>query len=141
MDSNVSVMFKEISMIAIPLVIGFGTLAVGYVLRKILFKSIHRWSQNTKTRIDDIVVDSINTPSILWLIILGIYAGVTFSVLPEKIVLVIGKIIFVLGAVSLTLVLANFTSKNPCQLKHFSLPDYLQLKAILPGETKLYAPI
>jgi small-conductance mechanosensitive channel len=107
MLSSITFSDERILAVAVPLAIAFITTIIGYILRQILFKSFTRWAQKTETQIDDIILESIKTPSILWLVMLGLYVGVAFSNLPERAVLIIGRILFILGALSVTLALAN----------------------------------
>lgn len=110
MPLNFTFSDKNIFEVAIPGIIASIIIVIGYILRKILFKNLSRWTKNTKTQIGNIILDSVSAPSVVWLIMLGIYGGIVFSNLPEKAVSVVGKVIFVLGSLSVTLALANLIS-------------------------------
>lgn len=97
--------------VAIPLTVLFATLILGYILRKILFNRLSRWAKNTKSNIDDIIIAAIRGPFILWCLMLGIYLALEFSSLSEEFVHISGKILLVLGITSITLVLANISTK------------------------------
>lgn len=87
------------------------TLLVGYGLRGILFRQLIVWSKNTKTEIDDIVINGIKGPFIIWCAMLGLYLSMVFSQLSDDTVFIAGKILLVLATVSITLVLANISAR------------------------------
>lgn len=95
----------------IPLVVFFVVLFFGYILRKILFARLSKWASRTKSQIDDIILVAVKGPFIIWCIMLGIYFALEASKLPQEVVNISGKILFVLGITSVTLVLANISSK------------------------------
>ena len=49
--------------------------AVGYIARKIVFWRLAAWSKKTETQIDDIIIESIKTPLVIWFVMLGLYLG------------------------------------------------------------------
>lgn len=97
--------------IIIPLIVFLVILVLGYILRKILFNRLSHWARNTKTDIDDIIISALKGPFIIWCLMLGIYFALKISKLPEESVYIAGKILLVLGIVSITAVLANISSK------------------------------
>lgn len=94
-----------------PFVVFLVTLILGFIIRRVLFRRLHKWTEKTKTKFDDIIVVGIKTPFILWFLILGIYLAVRVADLPPDAVNLIGKILFVFGAGSIILVLANISSR------------------------------
>lgn len=97
--------------IAVPSAIFLIIVITGYILRKILFKKLTHWSQNTASSIDNIIIESIKWPFIIWFVMLGMYLGLEISKMPEEIINIIGKVLFILGILSVTLVLANIFTK------------------------------
>jgi len=102
---------QSLFVIAVPSAIFLITVISGYILRKILFKKLTRWSQNTASPVDDIIIESIKGPFIIWFLMLGIYFALQFSKLPESAVNIIDKLLLVLGIFSVTFVLANISAK------------------------------
>jgi len=92
--------------LAIPVTIIFG-----YIIRRIIFDRLARWSKKTRTKIDDILIAILKGPFIIWFLMLGIYFALEVSKLPENIVYIAGKILLLLGIFSITLVLANLAAK------------------------------
>lgn len=97
--------------ITVPLMVFFTVLFFGYILRKILFTRLSKWASRTKSQIDDIILVAVKGPFIIWCIMLGIYFALEASKLPQEVVNISGKILLVLGITSVTLVLANISSK------------------------------
>ncbi len=90
--------------LAIPI-----TIVLGYIIRKIIFDRLSRWTKNTKTQIDDIVISAVKGPFIIWALILGMYISLEISQLPENVVGIAHKILLVLVILSVMLVLANLS--------------------------------
>lgn len=97
--------------IIVPLVIFIATVIAGYIIRRVLFHRLIRWSKNTATQIDDIIVTSIRGPFIIWFLMLGLYFALAASDAPDHLTLIIDKILLVLGILSITAVLASISAK------------------------------
>jgi len=87
------------------------TIIFGYIIRKIIFDRLARWSKKTRTKIDDILVSTLKGPFIIWFLMLGIYFALEVSKLPEKTVYIAGKVLLLLGIFSIIWVLANLAAK------------------------------
>ncbi len=98
---------KVIFDFSLPLVVFLAILGGGYIIRRILFRRLMGWTKNTKTRIDDIIIAALSGPFIIWCLMFAIYFALEVSRLPENIVLISGKILLVLGIISVTMVLSN----------------------------------
>lgn len=92
-----------------PLSLFFGVLFLGLIVRRYLFISLTKWSQKTKTDVDDIIIGALRGPFIIWSVMLGMYFALNISILPERGVEIAGKILLVLGILSVTVVLANIS--------------------------------
>jgi small-conductance mechanosensitive channel len=102
---------QKILDIVVPVLVLCGTFLAGFSLRRILFARLTRWTQKTTSQIDDIIISVIKGPFIIWSLMLGIYFAVEISVIPEAVVFLISKILFVLGIASVTFVLSNICSR------------------------------
>ncbi|MFA5353565.1 MAG: mechanosensitive ion channel family protein [Thermodesulfovibrionales bacterium] len=80
-------------------------------VRGIAISLLHRWAKRTETQLDDIVVASIQRPSLFWCIALGLFIGVSLSDLPERHLSIINKIIAVIMILSVTIAAANLAGK------------------------------
>lgn len=104
-------MIGWIQSIIVPLVIILITWLAGSIIRRILFKRIAAFSENTKTKIDDVIISAVKTPFMIWCLILGIYLALEVSILPENLVDFIGKGLLAMGVFSITMVIAAIASK------------------------------
>ncbi|MCS7164381.1 MAG: mechanosensitive ion channel family protein [Thermodesulfovibrio sp.] len=80
-------------------------------LRAFLFKFLHRWAEKTKTGIDNLIINTIKGPSIFWCIGIALYIGVESSELPLKYALYVIKTIHILIIFSITVAIANLSSR------------------------------
>jgi len=94
-----------------PFIVFLGTLLTGYLLRKVLLMRLSSWTQRTQSEIDDIVISAAKGPFLIWCLMLAIYFALAFSELPENAVQISGKILLSLGIFSVTVVLANVSTK------------------------------
>lgn len=98
--------------IMIPLGVFLVTLILGYVLRRILFRHLSKWAENTKSKLDDIIVAAAKGPFIIWCVMLGIYFALGISKLPQELVHMLDKILLVLGIASVTVVLSRIATSS-----------------------------
>ena len=111
MEEILRLLVRGLAEIVIPVGIFLGFLIGGYILRRVLFGRLSRWSKKTSTDIDDIIIHATKGPFILWCIMLGIYFVLKFSNLPPEPLHILNKILLVLGIVSVTLAVASITSR------------------------------
>jgi small-conductance mechanosensitive channel len=88
-----------------------GVVVAGWAFRRILFTRLRRWTASTRTSMDDVLVDSLHGPFLLWVVILGIYAATEFSQLPANYTALSEKLLLALWIVSLTLALARLSGR------------------------------
>jgi len=101
----------NIRLILIPSFIAVSSVIILFILRKLVFRVLHKWAKRTETDIDDIVIKSFSTPAIYWIIAIGLYIGIAISELPEKYVFYISKTIHVMVIFSITIATANLSGK------------------------------
>ncbi len=88
-----------------------GVTVLALVVRKVLFHFLQRWIQKTETRLDDLFLEALSTPSIYWCIAVGLYFAIGTSNLPARYVTYSFKAIHVLVIFSVTLALANASAR------------------------------
>ncbi|UCH52097.1 MAG: mechanosensitive ion channel family protein [Chloroflexota bacterium] len=93
--------------IVIPFVIFSATLLAWYFLRKLLFNRLILWSKQTKRRFTEIIINSAKGPLFIWFLMLAIYLALKFSEPPQSLVDITGKVLLVLGIISIMLVLSG----------------------------------
>lgn len=128
----------EIKELTVPLIFGFSSFIILIFLRFILIKLLRKGAEKTKTKIDDIVIDSLKKPSILWCVAIAIHIGISTSKIPEKYLSVSNKIIEIIIMLSITLAIANLlvrALKNYIEEQKLSLPTtglfYALLKIVI----------
>jgi len=106
--ANILSQFRQTMM---PVVVFVSVWLVGYILRKIVFIRVTKWAEKTKSQVDDIILEAIKGPFIIWSIMLGMYFALRLSNLPQNFTNIAGKILLVLGMFSVTLVIANIIAR------------------------------
>lgn len=122
--------------IFIPAIIALISASALFVIRGIAFRLLHRWAERTETKIDDIAIKSLKTPSIYWCIAIGLYIGVAISELPERYVFYFSKTIHVIVILSITIATANLSGKifkNYIQKSDLPIPTTGLAYGILKG--------
>lgn len=97
--------------ILIPIGISVSITVISLIIRNILFKYIHVWTGKTETKVDDIIISSLKSPSLLWCIAIGLYLGIELSEIPAKYVFYLRKIIHVVIILSITFAIANILGR------------------------------
>ncbi|MFA5320857.1 MAG: mechanosensitive ion channel family protein [Candidatus Omnitrophota bacterium] len=100
----------EIFRFLLPLIIFLVALCTGYAARKIVFMRLSAWARNTSTEVDDIIINAVRGPFIIWFMMLGISFSARFAGLPEEFFNIVNKTLVVLGVFSITLVLSNIAA-------------------------------
>lgn len=105
-------------------------------IRSVAFTYLHKWAGRTETKIDDIILKSLKTPSLFWCIAIGLYIGAETSDLPAKYVFYFSKAVHIIVIFSITVAIANFSGKifrNYIQKSNLPLPTTGLAYGILKG--------
>lgn len=86
---------------------GVTGLALG--LRHVAFRALHRWAAGTATQLDDILLQSVRVPSIVWCILIGLYIAADTMHLPPRPSALALNVVFGLLVVSVTAAFATLT--------------------------------
>lgn len=87
-----------------PAVVLLSVIASGWFIRPFLFRVLGRWALSSKAQFDDLVVQAIRGPFMLWVLILGLHLAVQSSALPGRAAALVAKTLLILWIVSLTVV-------------------------------------
>lgn len=98
-------------MIIVPLITLFVSTGLLFLARVIVIRLFQKWAKTTESRIDDIILASIKTPSVYWILAIGLYISIGTSELPGKYTFYLTKALHVLIILSITMVAANLTGK------------------------------
>jgi len=80
-------------------------LALG--LRYLAFRALHRWASQTATRMDDILMESLRLPSLIWCVLIGLYVAIDVASLPGRVGAHVLQVIYALLVISVTAAVAN----------------------------------
>ena len=85
-------------------------MGLGWVTRRILFRMLEAWAEKSATRLDDILVQALRRPFLLWVTILALQLASEGSQLPPRAVAVVSKILLVLWIVSVSAVASKLVT-------------------------------
>jgi small-conductance mechanosensitive channel len=87
-----------------------GTLVIGLLLQRWIFRVIRKWAATSSTALDDFAVEVIRQPSTLWLVMLAVHLAAQSSELPRRYAGLLSEVLLVLWIASLTVVAARMAS-------------------------------
>jgi small-conductance mechanosensitive channel len=91
----------------LPFSIIIAILVFGYIIRGLLFRYLHRWAESTAWEGDDIIIQAIRGPFLIWVLMLGIYVALQASKLDALAKEFGGRALVGLAILSVTLTTAN----------------------------------
>jgi hypothetical protein len=86
-----------------PLCLLLGTVAAGYLVKRLLFRALRRWGEKSASNVHTVLTQSLNAPILIWSLIAGIYFATEILDLPERSIHVIERTLLILTIVSLTM--------------------------------------
>lgn len=86
-----------------PLIVLLVTLAVGWLVKRFLFRAMERRAATTMTQLDDILIRTLSGPFMIWMLILGVHLGVQSSQFPQPVLHLSARILLILWVISLTI--------------------------------------
>lgn len=98
---------RNVERLLVPTLVAVGATSLLLILRTFLLKYVEKWTKRTSSKLDDLMVDVIRTPSFFWCFALGLYAGLTFSELPAKIANPLFEVVHISLIFSATLAVSN----------------------------------
>ncbi|MBN1871113.1 MAG: mechanosensitive ion channel family protein [Candidatus Omnitrophica bacterium] len=128
---------KNIIDVVLPIGIIVASFIIGLILRKIIFTSLARWAKKTNTQADDIIINELNRPFILWCLIIGLFFASQVSTLAPQWIDIVVKIIVVLGILSVTVFLAR-TSISLISMPNGRLRRYLPESTLTQSLVKIF---
>ena len=104
-------MEKDLAKLVMPAAIMLGSTIALLIFRSIILYSVKKWSDRTKTKIDDVILEAIRTPSIFWCAAVGIVIGIDTVEMPPKYALYLPKALHVLIIISITSAISTISGK------------------------------
>jgi small-conductance mechanosensitive channel len=96
--------------LVVPLITLGITWGVGVITKRALFRSLKQWAAKTKTDADDIFIQAMSGPFLIWVLMLGLYIAMQTSPMPEWISSFLGKGLLFLWVLSLTVVASRLVA-------------------------------
>jgi small-conductance mechanosensitive channel len=88
--------------LTIPAAILLASFVIGLVARKVLFYSLRKYAARTTTKIDDLLLNSVRSAFLLWMLLLGVYVATQVSPVSDRVARLTGQITLALWILSLT---------------------------------------
>ncbi|MEW6327439.1 MAG: mechanosensitive ion channel family protein [Thermodesulfobacteriota bacterium] len=120
----------------IPILVSLFSVTVLFFVRSMAFRILHSWAERSHTKLDDLIIHSLRTPSVYWCIAIGLYLGLGISELPAKYVSYISKAIHVILILSATVAAANLAGeafRNYIEKSAIPIPTTGLVHGILRG--------
>ncbi|MBS1829517.1 MAG: mechanosensitive ion channel family protein [Acidobacteria bacterium] len=95
----------------IPLLVLLIVFGAAVVVRRILFGSLRKWAGRTPGTFDNMLVDSLETPFLVWSLMFAIHVSLQVSVLPSRTVSLAATVLQLLWIVSLTMVMSRLAAE------------------------------
>ena len=120
--------------LVVPMGTAVATALILLVIRSLSFRLLHKWAEKTNTKIDDIILSVLKTPSIYWCLAIALYIGAEVSDLPRHYVFYFSKSIHIIVILSITIAAANLAGRV--------FKDYIQKSALpLPSTGLAYGTL
>jgi len=95
----------------IPIAVFIISLIFLFLIRKSLLKIFITFTKKTETKLDDIFLEAIRKPSILWVFALALDFGINFSKIPINYATNIRNVIHIILIISVTIAVSNLAGK------------------------------
>jgi len=103
--------WHEIVTYGTPVVVFLGVMLIGMSVRRILFKRLTRWASRTTWQGDDIILQGLRGPFLIWWFLLAVHIATGTAPLPPAWSDIIGKTTSGLLILSISWVVANTTAQ------------------------------
>lgn len=110
METIRSFLVKEWPSLVIPCAVLGSVVFAGWIIKRLLFRALQRWASRTKFRVDDLLVEGLRKPFMIWVWILGFYLVLEFSAVPQRPAILVGKGLLILWVISVAFVAANLVN-------------------------------
>ncbi len=111
MQATLETVAKNWAALGIPLGVLAATLIAGHFVKRTLFRFLQRWSARTKSNIDDIVVDALRGPFMIWVLMFALQLATQVSRLPGRIAGYVTTLLLALWILSLTVAGARLAAR------------------------------
>ena len=103
MEFDFNDLIQNSSVFLMPFLIFIVIFIVSFIIRKFIFGRLLVWANKSSSRIGGVIITATKGPSVIWCLMAALYFSLEFSCLSESAVQIAEKVLFVLGALSVTL--------------------------------------
>jgi small-conductance mechanosensitive channel len=104
MEPTIRFIERHWQTLLLPLGVTGTVILVGWAVRNVIFHSLYQRALGTKSKLDEIIVQALRGPFMIWVLMLGLHLGVQTSKLPIGAQDTASQILLVLFVISMTLV-------------------------------------
>jgi small-conductance mechanosensitive channel len=101
--------FRDIATYLVPAAAALAGFFLGLIARRVILPHLTRAAERSAWKYDDVAVDALRSPLVVWFTLAGVYAAVEILRLPEKGHRLVGQLLLVVAILSVTWALARFT--------------------------------
>lgn len=107
MTRMLEVFSRHWQVLVVPFSVLLVVIGFGWFARRMVFRLLEKWAEKSRARFDDLLVQTVRGPFMLWVMMLGLYLAAQSSELPDRFTAFISKALLVLWIISLTVVAAK----------------------------------
>ncbi len=104
MDPTIRFIERHWQALLLPLGVTGTVILIGWAVRNVIFHTLHQWAESSKSKLDEIIVQALRGPFMIWVLMLALHLGVHTSKLPVDAQNTVSQILLVLFVISMTLV-------------------------------------
>jgi small-conductance mechanosensitive channel len=101
-------MLSDPFVVAIPLALLIGTILLGLLARKLVFRLLRGWAIRTESQLDVLLIDTLRGPIALWIVILGLHVATQNSEIPSRYLQYFPRALQVLWGLSFMIAISQF---------------------------------
>lgn len=101
--------FQNVATYLFPAAAALAGLALGLLARRLILPYLSRTARRSDWKYDDVAVEALRNPLVVWFTLAGVYAALETLRLPEKADRAIAQVLLVIAILSVTWALARFT--------------------------------
>jgi small-conductance mechanosensitive channel len=94
-----------------PLCLLLVTVAIGYLVKRLLFRALRRWGQKSSSHVDAVLIQHLRGPILIWSLIAGIYFATETLDLPDRSTSLIERTLLILTIFSLTMMASRLSGE------------------------------
>ncbi|PYS52396.1 MAG: mechanosensitive ion channel family protein [Acidobacteria bacterium] len=104
MNASIGFLEEHWSSLLLPLSVVGMTLLFGFAIRNSVFRVLRQWATGSASKFDEVVLDAVRGPFMIWVLMLALHLGVQSSRLPLRAQSIAAQTLLVLFTLSMTLV-------------------------------------